>query len=120
VLTPAATARRMPSMPWAWAATGMSTRRASSTITVSWAVVNWAYQGADPLVMNPPVAMTLIRSAPCLWWVRTTRRRSSSLSASPPMNQQCPPVIVTGLAATTIRGPRARPPAMASRTATAR
>ena len=30
-------------------------------------VVNWAYQGAEPVVMNPPVAMTLIRSAPCLW-----------------------------------------------------
>jgi hypothetical protein len=120
VVTPAATARRMPSVPWAWAATGMSTRRASAATSASCAVVNWAYQGAEPVVMNPPVAMTLIRSAPCLWWVRTRRRRSSSLSASAPMNQQWPPVTVTGLAATTSRGPRASPLAMASRTATAR
>ena len=120
VVTPASTARRMPSMPCTWAATGLSTRAASSTITASCAAVNWAYQGADPVVMNPPVDMTLIRSAPRLWWVRTMRRRSSSLSASPPMNQQCPPVTVIGRAATTIRGPRARPAAMASRTTTSR
>ena len=48
------------------------------------------------------------------------RRRSSSLSASPPMNQQCPPVTVTGRFATIIRGPGARPSAMASRTTTSR
>ena len=35
VATPASTARRMPSMPWAWAATGLPTRCASSTITAS-------------------------------------------------------------------------------------
>ena len=107
-------------MPCACAATGLSTRLASSTTTASCPVVNWAYQGADPLVMNPPVDMTLIRSTPCLWWVRTIRRRSSSLSASPPRNQQCPPVTVIGLAATISRGPRARPAAIASRTATPR
>ena len=118
VLTPAATARLMPSRPWACAATAMSTRRASATITASCSVLNCAYHGAEPLVMNPPVAMTLIRSAPCLWWVRTIRRRSSSLSASPPMNQQCPPVTVTGGPAATSRGPRARPDAIASRTTT--
>ena len=66
VVTPASTARRMPSRPWACAATGLSIRLASATITASCSTVNWAYQGADPFVMNPPVAMTLIRSAPCL------------------------------------------------------
>ena len=120
VLTPASTARWMPSMPCACAATGLSTRAASSTITASCAVLNCAYHGADPDVMNPPVDITLIRSVPCLWWVRTSRRRSSSLSASPPMNQQCPPVTVTGLPDTTSRGPRARSAAMASRTSTGR
>jgi len=110
----------MPSRPWACAATGLPIRLASVTITASWSAVNWAYQGAEPAVMNPPVAMTLIRSAPRLWWVRTMRRRSSSLSASPPMNQQCPPVTVTGGPAATSRGPRARPAAMASRTTTSR
>ncbi len=67
VVTPASTARRMPSMPWACAATGLPTRLASSTITASWAVLNCAYQGADPAVMKPPVDITLITSTPCLW-----------------------------------------------------
>jgi len=43
VVTPASTARRMPSVPWACAATGLSTRAASSTMTATCAVVNWAY-----------------------------------------------------------------------------
>src|SRR5207302_1118917 len=38
VVTPASAARRMPSVPWAWAATGMSTRLASATISASCAV----------------------------------------------------------------------------------
>ena len=120
VSTPAATARRMPSVPWAWAATRLPSRWASSTAARSWPSVNWANQGAEPAVMNPPVDITLMRSTPALWWRRTVRRTSSSVSHSPPMNQQCPPVTVSGEPAVTSRGPRAMPDRTASRTTTSR
>ena len=47
-------------------------------------------------------------------------RTSSAVSHSAPMNQQCPPVTVSGRPAVTRRGPRAMPEAMASRTVTSR
>ena len=120
VSTPAATARAIPSLPCACAATRLPSRCASPVTALSSAGVNWANQGAEPVVMKPPVDMTLIRSAPILWCSRTMRRSSSAEPHSPPMNQQWPPVGVSGRPAVTSRGPSAVPRAMASRTAISR
>ena len=120
VSTPASSARRMPSVPCAWAATNLFSRCASSTATRSSSVVNWACQGAEPGVMFPPVDISLMTSTPALWWRRTIWRISATLSTSAPMNQQCPPVTVMAGPAVSIRGPRVVPSAMASRTAMSR
>jgi hypothetical protein len=69
--------------------------------------------------MPPPVAITLMTSAPCSMLRRTTSRIASAPSASPPRNQQCPPGAVTGVPAARMQGPGSRPPAMSSRRRTA-
>ncbi len=120
VSTPAATAAAMPSVPWACAATGNPELRASATIRLSSSGVNCACQLAGPpLVMPPPVAMTLMRSTPAAALRRTAVRIASLPWTSPPMNQQCPPGTVSGVPADSSRGPGTRPAAISSRRRTA-
>ncbi len=120
VSTCAATAWVIPSLPCACAATRLPSRWAPSPPPSSSAGLNCADQGGAPSVMNPPVDMTLTKSAPILWCSRTIRRRSSAVSHSPPMNQQCPPVGVSGRAAVSSRGPSAIPLTVAAATAMSR
>ena len=111
---PAATQRSMPSVPCAWALARSPRRWASWVIACSSARPYWAARGLVPRV-PPPVAITLMKSAPALCMRRTARRTPSSPSASFSRNQQWPPVDVIGAPPVTIRGPTSRP----SRTARA-
>ena len=56
---------------------------ASSTITRISSTVYWTASGASISEYTPPVAITLIQSAPARIWRRTTRRTSSTPSAIP-------------------------------------
>ncbi len=65
---PAARAARMPSSPWAWAATFSPARWASSAIAAS-SSSEYCWAPAGPVwLMTPPDAHTLMTCAPCLIW----------------------------------------------------
>ena len=82
VSIPAATARASPSVPWAWAATWRPRRWASSAIARRSSTGYWARPTLLPGVIPPPVAQTLMKSAPSLTSRRTARCPSSAVSAS--------------------------------------
>ena len=62
--------------------------------------------GDVPGVIMPPVAMTLMKSAPASAIVRTASTTSSRLSARRPHQCRCPAVVVMGAPHTSRRGPR--------------
>ena len=109
VEAPAATARRIPSGPWAWAATGSPRRVASSTQAPSSSAVNCGANGLVRGVRLPPVAKTLTRSAPARAWRRTARRTSDTVSHWWLNQWQCPPVTVIGSPLVITRGAVIRP-----------
>ena len=65
---PASIAARMPSSPWAWAATLRPARWASSAMARS-SSSEYCWAPAGPVCdMTPPEAHTLMSWAPCLIW----------------------------------------------------
>lgn len=102
--TPAATAAAIPAVACACAVTGRPTCSAAAT-AASWPLPYCGCHGSDAVVTNPPVAITLIQSAPRAARSCTASTSSSTLSATPPRNQQCPPLRVNGGPETTSSGP---------------
>ena len=78
---PALRAFFMPSLPWAWAAVLRPALWASSTPAAISSKLSWACPGSTPGVHIPPVAMSLITSAPAFICSRTAFRTWSRPSA---------------------------------------
>ena len=116
---PARSAFLIPSVPIACAATRRPWRWASEIADSSSSGSSWAFPGTAPLVSTPPVAITLMQSAPSNICSRTALRASYGLSTIRPANQPCPPVMQITLPAARMRGPGMRPAAIASRTSIA-
>ena len=76
--TPASTAFTMPWRAWACAATGLKLSWATSTAARSSSSPYWMARASSVSDESiAPVAITLIRSAPCASWRRTARRTAS-------------------------------------------
>ena len=116
---PARKAFLMPSVPIACAATRRPWRCASSIAAESSSGVNWAFPGTAPLVSTPPVAMSLMQSAPSHICSRTALRASQGESTARPIGQPWPPVMQSTAPEARIRGPGTRPSSIASRTSAA-
>ncbi len=116
VVMPASTASAMPAEPCACAAVSRPDFLASSTPARISSSVSCGEPGSTPGVITPPVAMSLMTSAPALSCSRTALRTSSGPSASRPMKLPWPPVMHTARPAATIRGPEKSPSEMARRT----
>src|SRR5882724_4071439 len=82
VVMPASIASAIPVEPWAWAAVRRPAFLASSMAARISSSVSWGDPGSTPGVITPPVAMSLITSAPALSCSRTALRTSSGPSAS--------------------------------------
>ena len=118
VSMPASRHHAMPSSAIAWAAARRRARCASSTPARNSSSVSCAARGSTPGVMTPPVATSLMTSAPARSCSRTARRRSSGPSACrPSIRQPWPPVMQTARPAQSSRGPAITPARTASRTA---
>ena len=113
-LTPATTAFLMPSVDCACAATVRNAFFASSTPAVSSSRVKEGDRGFTPGVSTPPLANSLMASAPARISSRTALRTSSGPSASRAMKPcPCPPDIVTPIPTATTRGPSTSPSSVA-------
>lgn len=118
--TPAATACSMALSQWAWAVTGRPAACASATIRSISQSVNWVATISVPGVDIPPLAMTLIRSAPRSTCWRTVWLIASGPSTTPPRKWQCPAgTVIGGPDAITMGSGRASVPARARRSTTA-
>ena len=76
---PARAAALMPSVPWAWAAVWTPYIRAISQMAFSSSWVSCGEPTVVPRLMTPPVAMTLMKSAP-----QSARKRNPSASTTLP------------------------------------
>ena len=105
---PARAALRMPSAPWAWAATWVPWAAASSTAAASSSGDSSGAPGRVPRASTAPVAITLMKSAPPYRIARTRwrtsagevtspkrRSRGSSTSGARPVTAPPPPGTVT-------------------------
>ena len=81
--TPASTAARAPSSPWAWQSTGMPSAVASSTIARNCDSLNTCFRGSVSGSPARSVARVLTARTPFSAFTRTSSRRSSSLSMAP-------------------------------------
>ena len=109
----------MPCVPIACAAARRPCRCASSIAALSSSGVSCALPGTAPLVSTPPVAISLMQSAPASICSRTPLRASHGPSTARPIGQPWPPVMQSTLPATRIRGPQMRSLSTASRTSCA-
>ena len=80
---PARMATFAPSAPWAWAAVFFRSRWASSTMASISAWVSCGVSTSSVRERTPPVAHTLITSAPYLTSKRTASRKASAPLAMP-------------------------------------
>ncbi len=80
----ASAATRMPSTPRACAVTRRPAWFAIPTIARISSAVNWALSGSEVTVMLPPVAITLMTSAPCSTSSPVRRVTSGTPWATPP------------------------------------
>src|SRR5664279_1977827 len=112
--TPASAAQRIPSAPWACAATLRPRRCASATMAANSACVYCECCGSSPSESTPPVAQTFMTSAPYLMTSRTLYCTFSTPSATPisvawnsygsRLLSQCPPVIPSAGPLASMRG----------------
>ena len=84
VSTRATVALMTPGVPWQWAETRLLRRCASLTRVIISCWENCSRRGFVPGVMPPPVAITLMKSAPAFTCARTARLISVSPSTSTP------------------------------------
>ena len=98
----------------AWAATGTSRLCASSTAAAISSIVSCGWPACRPVVIIPPVAISLIEVAPLRRFLRVARRTASGPSACRPIHQPCPPVIVMTRPLASMCGPAISPAAMSA------
>ena len=80
--TPASTAARAPSSPWAWQSTGRPSAAASSTMARSWDSLKTCFRGSVSGSPARSVARVFTARTPLSAFTRTSSRRSSSVASS--------------------------------------